>query len=242
MSMNQMDLNIKNKFDYIYKSMLWGGNLDDPETGGGSGGGSRIPITKTCRNILYNIIKKYNIKSLVDAPCGSFAWMPLLLKNITNEISDFKYYGVDVVESIINSSKMKYSNRTNWKFDVLDITSHKLPSGYDLIFSRDALQHLPLIKVADALKMISISNDSKYFLVGSYVKNGKNTNIRIGDYFSIDLTKYPFNLNNYIDIFAEMTFDQKHLVLYDIQNYLRNVDFNLIYSNIKKMTEKKLAN
>ena len=35
----------------------------------------------------------------------------------------------------------------------------------------------------------------------------------------------------------------KHIMSkYDIKNYLRNVDFNLIYSNIKKMTEKKLAN
>jgi hypothetical protein len=168
----------------------------------------------------------------LDSPCGSLAWMPLLLNNITNEIPDFKYHGVDVVESIINSSKIRYSNRTNWKFDTLDITSQQLPDGYDLIFSRDAFQHLSLIKIVDALKLLSNSTRSKYLLVGSYVKNGKNSNIRIGEYFSIDLTKHPFNLNDYIEVFDEKTFDSKHLVLYDIQNYLKTVDFDLIYSNI----------
>ena len=162
--------------------MLWGGRLGDPNSGGGSGDGSTINYTVNCRNILYDVIKKYSIKSLLDIPCGSLAWMPLLLNNITNEIPDFRYYGVDVVESVINISKVKYANKKNWKLDVLDITSQELPDGYDLLFSRDAFQHLPLIKIANALKMIANAKEAKYFLVGSYVKTGVNVNINIGGY------------------------------------------------------------
>jgi hypothetical protein len=183
---------------------------------------------------LYDVIRKYNIISLLDAPCGSMAWMPYLIENITHDIPIFRYHGVDVVESIINSSKAKYSNKTNWKLEVLDITSQELPDGYDLIFSRDALQHLSLVKVIDSLKLISRTQGSRYLLVGSYLKTGQNKNIEIGDYFPIDLTKPPFNLNKYLEIFDEKTYEFKHLILYDIKNYLRFVNFDQMYYNIYK--------
>jgi hypothetical protein len=208
--------------------------LNDSDSGGGSGEGSRTTYTKNCRNILYNVIKKFKIHSMLDAPCGSLAWMPLLLDNITNEIPDFRYHGVDVVESIIKLSRERYSNR-KWQLSLLDITSQDLPDNYDLIFSRDALQHLPLTKVVDALKIISKTSGSRYFLVGSYLKSGKNFNIKIGNYFPIDLKKYPFNLDKYIEIFDEETAHLKYLVLYDIQNYLKFVNYSLIYSNINKL-------
>jgi hypothetical protein len=170
---------------------------------------------------------------MLDAPCGSMSWMPFLLENITNEIPDFRYHGVDVVESIINSAKIKYSNRSDkWQLSVLDFSQQSLPSNYDLIFSRDALQHLPLVKVLDSLKLMSRTAGARFLLVGSYLKNGSNKNIEIGNYFPIDLTKPPFNLNNYIATFDEQTHEFKHLILYDIENYLRFVNFDEMYYHI----------
>jgi hypothetical protein len=114
-------------------------------------------------------------------------------------------------------------------------TQQKLPSSYDLILTRDALQHLPLVKVADALKQFSRTGKARYLLAGSYVKTGQNKNINIGDYFTVDLTKHPFGLNQTVEIFDEKVPDLKHLVLYDIKNYLSKVNFDLIYSNINSM-------
>ena len=171
---------------------------------------------------------------MIDAPCGSMSWIPLLLKNISNEIEDFRYYGVDVVESIINASKLKYKHMSHlWQINVLDFTQQQLPSNYDLIFSRDALQHLPLIKVVDALKTFANTKDAKYLLVGSYLKSNENKNVSIGGYFPINLTKPPFNLDNYVEIFDEKTPGNKNLILYDIQNYLSKIDFDKIKSNLK---------
>ena len=54
-----------------------------------------------------------------------------------------------------------------------------LPQGQDLIFSRDALQHLPLDYAFSFLANVKRSG-AKYLLVGSYVDGGANVNIRIG--------------------------------------------------------------
>lgn len=136
---------VKNKFEEIYANGGWGSD------GGGSGGGSTIDYTKETRNIIYKVVKENKIKSMIDAPCGAMVWMPSLLDNITQSIdTTFKYYGVDIVEKIINQSIIKYSNNNNWKFSILDFTQQNLPDNYELIHTRDALQHLPLVKIVDA--------------------------------------------------------------------------------------------
>ena len=225
------DPNIKDKFELIYKSWFWEKGKVEGFKGGGSGPGSSQEYTKTCRSILYQVIKQYNIKSMIDAPCGSMRWMPLLLNNITDEgNNDFKYFGVDVVESVINASKIKYANMfPKWKMKVLDFTTMQLPENYDLIFSRDVLQHLPLEKVIDALKTFSQTKGARYLLVGHYLEHNENRNINIGDYFNINLTKPPFNLTQFIASYWENDRDKKYLTLYDL-SYLRKIDFDLMKS------------
>ena len=230
------DPNVKKQFDYIYQNGIWGGKDDKPveENGGGSGEGSTAKYTVEARNILYEVIKKYKIKSMIDAPCGSMAWIPLLLKNITVEVnSEFKYFGVDVVESVINNSKAKYAKMyPQWQMSAFDFTTQDLPGNYDLIFSRDALQHLPLAKVVDALKMFARTKGTRYLLVGSYLESANpNQNTHIGGYFDIDVTRSPFNLVQFVETYIEKR-DQhkKYLVLYDVKNYLSKIDFDLIKS------------
>jgi hypothetical protein len=159
----ETNLIMKSKFDKIYESKIWG-----PE-GHGSGPGSTIEFTTNCRNIVYNLVKKYKINSILDAPCGAMAWMPLLLRNLTQQITNFKYHGIDVVESVIDSLKIKYNNETNWLFSLHDVTRQPLPPNYDLITSRDALQHLPLDYCVDALKAYSRTIGARYLLIGSYI-------------------------------------------------------------------------
>jgi len=129
---------VKNRFEIIYKKHLWG------SYGGGSGVGSAIRYTQSVRLILRHVIDEFNITSMLDAPCGSFLWMPLMLRNLTKPV---RYHGVDVVESLITNAKQKYSNESDWEFSVCDFSAEDLPNGYELIFSRDALQHLSYEKV-----------------------------------------------------------------------------------------------
>ena len=200
---------------------------------GGSGIGSTTNATTNIRSIVYSIVKEYNISSILDAPCGSMSWIPLLLTNISSEIPNFKYHGVDVVNSIIAKSQEKYQHMAPlWRMSTIEISREPLPTGYDLIFSRDALQHLPLLLVIDCLENFARTNRSKYLLVGSYYTYSDNRNIEIGDYFPINLFTWPFYLTKYIQIFNER-YGSKYLYMYDIPNYLRNVDFQEMRNRVK---------
>ena len=191
---------------------------------------------------------------MIDAPCGSMVWMPYLLTNLSVKYDKkFRFYGVDIVESIINASIIHFANYTDpnvslnstepkiyknysdqWKFSVLDFTSQNLPDNYELIFTRDALMHLPFKKIVGALRVFASVKGAKYLLAGSYVKSGyPNRNINIGEWFEIDLLKPPFNLKNYTELFNEVH-DNKHLILYDIPNYLSKIDFDKLLVDCEK--------
>ena len=106
-------------------------------------------------------------------------WIHHLLTNLSAEIPEFKYHGVDVVESVISKSVIKFKEMApRWKMTKMDISKDPLPTGYDLVFSRDALQHLPLNLVADALKNIALTSNAKYLLVGSYFEENRNDRYR----------------------------------------------------------------
>jgi hypothetical protein len=162
--------------------------------------------------------------------------MPEILKNLTASNNDFRYHGIDIVEEAINMSNEKYkTNYKNWKFSVSDLTRGGLPNDYDLITSRDALQHLSLFNVNQVLKSFSSVKNAKYLLVGSYLNSIRNRNIFDGDYFSINLFKPPFNLDKYVEIFKEKSdLEQKYLILYDIPNYLSKIDFDNMKTNVLK--------
>jgi hypothetical protein len=226
---------IRTIFELIYKNRVW------ESEGEGSGRGSTIQFTKETRKILHDVIKKYKIKSMLDAPCGSFNWMPLVLEQLNADLNDtrerFIYHGIDIVHVVINHARIKYQNKSNkWRFSQIDFTQQQLPSGYELIFSRDALQHLDYISIIKSLQAFSSVHGARYLLVGSYILNGHNRNIAVGDYFPLDLTQPPFNLNQTVEIFPENNFedDEKYLILYDIPNYLRFVDFNEMRTSLTR--------
>jgi hypothetical protein len=74
------------RFTKIYQENHW----NDSESR--SGEGSTLENTQNVRNELPIVLKKYKIKSVLDAPCGDFNWM----KSITQGIS-IKYIGDDIV-------------------------------------------------------------------------------------------------------------------------------------------------
>lgn len=53
-----------------------------------------------------------------------------------------RYIGVDIVRPVIANISAQHARTQAWRFEVLDFTKDMLPH-VDLIFSRDALQHIP---------------------------------------------------------------------------------------------------
>ena len=83
-----------------------------------SGPGSNPDIQQT-KNLVVNLdsfIKNNNIKSILDMPCGDFAWM----KKIIELNQNLKYYGFDIVKEIIDLNAQRYGS-DNVKFVQKDI-------------------------------------------------------------------------------------------------------------------------
>lgn len=195
----------KETFERIYAVQAWG-----PD-GGGSGLGSSISYTAVTRKVLFDFIVSHDVSSIVDAPCGSFAWMPVLLERLRAHGKTVEYFGFDVVSSVIERNIALHHNDTSLHFALHDLTTDELPRGKDLILSRDALQHLSMAQVKSALAALKKA-EPKFLLVGSYV-NGANADIPTGGYFSINLMQPPFSLWPH-SVFSEQTPDGKHLLLY----------------------------
>ena len=192
---------VVNRFSEIYHKNLWGGSNGIVE-GGGSGMGSTLEATETTRVVIEMLVYRYGVRSLLDAPCGSSHWWPPLLQSIREVIPCFRYHGVDVVESVIAASQEQWAADELTTFAVADVSQQPLGASYDLVLCRDALQHLPLGLAGKVLANIAATN-SRLLLVGSYYLEGENNNVPIGDYYPVNVVKWPFLLPEPEAVFAE---------------------------------------
>lgn len=175
----------KDRFDKIYEHNIWG----DEESL--SGPGSSAKYTEKLRNELPSIVKEYGIRSIVDAPCGDFVWMKLLLPQI-----DVDYIGCDIVGSVIERNT-KMFGAPGITFMEKDISTEPLPDG-DLIFVRDCLFHLSFADIDGFLRNLEQTN-YKYLMTSAHrIENPaefENTDILTGDFRLIDLFSAPFGFD-----------------------------------------------
>ncbi len=201
---------VEKVFSDIYKTKYWNSKESV------SGTGSTLARTKKMREDLQFVIEKYNIKALLDIPCGDFNWM----KEVISKESNLKYSGCDIVAELINENEKKYATN-NIKFEVKNLISDPIEK-FDLIFCRDCLVHFSDADIFNSLKNIKRSN-STYFLVTSFLDVPENYNITTGQWHPIDLRKHPFNLDKPIEIFIEENSEKnrkKALMLYKIEDFL----------------------
>ena len=66
------------------------------------GTGSTMEFTAPLRKNLKSFLENYNVKSMLDAPCGDYSWM-----SITELPGEFKYIGADIVSDLITTNKEK---------------------------------------------------------------------------------------------------------------------------------------
>ncbi len=169
------------RFKEIYEKNFWGSNES------GSGEGSEVEYTEGLRNWLIETLPRHNIKKIVDAGCGDFNWMRLVVPKLNIE-----YRGFDIVESVIEKNSTTYAT-DKIHFEVIDICRGRLPSC-DLLLVRDCLFHFANKEINKFL--INISNvNYKYLLTTTHIvdPNFLNKDIVTGDFRLIDLFKKPFN-------------------------------------------------
>jgi hypothetical protein len=221
---------ISTAFSKIYAANSWG------KEGGSSGHGSSFKFTRSARLIIELLVFRHGITKFMDIPCGSSHWWPPLFQSIRKRVPCFTYLGMDVVESVISSSKTKYADDPLTNFKVADVSVEPLPKGWDLVLSRDALQHLPMIDAINVIENISKSSP-RFLLVGTYMDYAGNRNIVAGDYYDINLTKAPFNMTEPMEVFDEQTPNGdpgKFLLLYS-REQLESFDYEAMRTRAKAM-------
>ena len=150
---------LQKKFTNVYNKNLFNGFESR------SGNGSDLTQTKVLRELLPELLESFNVKSILDLPCGDFNWMCNL------DLNEIQYTGGDIVESMIHGLSSKYQSSTR-KFQVIDI-ARQVPDKYDAIFCRDLFVHLSDKDIIRALRNIK-SSGSTYLFTTTFTRLSAN--------------------------------------------------------------------
>lgn len=169
-----------------------------------SGTGSTLQVTKPFRTWLGDIIQKYEIRSILDVPCGDWNWMQHV------DLSGVDYLGYDIVPEIIEGNRQFESHTHGYNsvnFEVADII-HKTDLGrFDLIICRDFLFHLTIEQAQQVLENFEDSGSN--YLISTTFDNGKNVDLtdkqRVDGWGwrPIDLHVEPFYFDEGLDAIQE---------------------------------------
>lgn len=148
-----------------------------------SGRGAELNQTAVLRAELPALLRQYNIRSLLDLPCGDFNWMQHV------DLQDIRYTGGDIVEALVAQNQEQYGNDRR-TFQHLDLLSDALPDA-DCILVRDCLVHFSFAHINQALENINKSNTT-YLLTTTFPNTKKNEDIQTGHWRTINLQLAPF--------------------------------------------------
>lgn len=181
---------MKEIFAKIYKHNLWGGAESV------SGPGSSLHESQKLIDNLPSLFDLYDIKSILDAPCGDFNWMQHVPKH------NIFYIGIDIVDELIKNNSDKYASHQT-RFMVKNIVEDALPFA-DLIICRDGLVHLSLMQIKKAIENFKKSG-SKYLLTTHFPLVTENKDIKTGEWRPLNFCLAPFNFSQPMLVIKETT-------------------------------------
>lgn len=176
--MNFEDNNLSKIFTEVFDTKRW----KHKETHSGKGS------TQNLRKQLPFLFNKFNIKSVLDAPCGDFNWLRSVVQH-----TEIHYTGGDIVSELVKINNEKYQS-SNINFIVIDITKDTLPDA-DLMICRDCLFHLSNNSIFDFFHNFIRSNIPYLLTTTHYNGDFKNLDISDGGFRKIDLFSSPYNLD-----------------------------------------------
>lgn len=183
--MNQFTYSPEEVFTSIAKANSWGSKESV------SGPGSTLAATRSLRRVLPKVLYRFDILSLVDAPCGDMNWMSHL------DYRFQKFIGVDIVPVIIDPLREMFLPEPNYHFQTGNIVTDILPRA-DAVLCRDCLVHLPNAAVLEALKRFRLAG-FKFLIATTFTRRMENPDINFGEWRPINLQAEPFNLDEPID-------------------------------------------
>ncbi len=149
-----------------------------------SGFGSSLKQTAELVAQLPGIFQQFNVKKLLDVPCGDFNWMK------TVDLKGIDYTGGDIVRAIVDKNNSTYQSDTR-RFYKLDLLNDKL-DGYDLLFCRDCLVHLSFEDVFKVLTNLKGSN-VRYLMATTFPEEKNNQDVPTGGWRPLNFQAAPFH-------------------------------------------------
>ena len=177
-------------FDQIYQSHHWNEGGESI-----SGRGSELAETAVIRKELPELFRKYEIKTVLDIPCGDMNWMSEVLEN-----SQVSYTGGDIVQDLVRRNQKQLSS-DRVRFQHMNLIEDDLPK-VDLVISRDCWIHFSYENIQASVRNLKRSG-STYLLASTYPATPANRDIVTGNSRTIDLQKAPFNFPAPLELIHE---------------------------------------
>lgn len=176
----------KRLFRFYYDNNTWG----DAESR--SGAGSNLEQSEAIRQELPALFKRWDIRTLLDVPCGDGAWWKLMAHGL-------EYYSAaDVVPAMI--SKRQAEANPGESFHCLDVVADALPPA-DAILCRDLLVHFSYDIALKSLR--NMKSSGAEYLISTTFPGRKNRDIKTGSWRAIDLCGSPFNFPAPLELLNE---------------------------------------
>jgi len=182
-----------------------------------SGPAATLQETAALREALPEIAARWSVTTMLDLPCGDFAWMRHLDLNVD-------YIGADIVSELVVENQKRYASERR-RFVVLDASRDALPA-VDLIMCRDLLIHLSLADCFSVLKNFVYSG-SRLLLTSHFESRYSNPEIVSGDFRPINLCRAPFNLPQALRVINERSnlgdgeFTDRSMALWELRTVRR---------------------
>jgi len=165
-------------FTEIYRTNAWHGESSV------SGMGSGLNQTATIRRQLPQILRDFNVHSMLDAACGDYFWLK------EAELPLDRYVGIDIVKPLIAHNRQTYGGERR-DFLCLNLVTNPLPQ-VDLILCRDCLVHLPLNDALAAIGNFKRSQ-STFLLTTTFTETLRNKDKNRGRWRPLNLEIPPFD-------------------------------------------------
>jgi SAM-dependent methyltransferase len=172
-------LDLAARFALIYRTNLWGAETSH------SGLGSELDATASLRSDLAQLLRRLNVTSMLDLPCGDFTWMAQM------DFSGVAYLGADIVPDIVAANIARYADTGRREFRRLDLVSDPLPAT-DLVLCRDCLVHLSFANIHRAIANLK-NTRAQWLLTTNFPDASANRDIVDGDWRVLNLERAPFS-------------------------------------------------
>jgi hypothetical protein len=182
---------IEDVFTSIYRHGTWTSH-DNVESL--SGRGSTLWRTEALRRELPALLRRLEVRTLLDAACGDFNWLS------TVDLPLRRYRGLDVVREVVEANQRRYGSAAR-SFKTADITRDRLPSC-DAILCRDCLHHLSFDHISAALANFRRTG-ARYVLLTTHPAVTENEDCVTGSWRLLNLQLPPINLPNPLELVLE---------------------------------------